>query len=347
MSYWDAPDSPPGGGVERPTDNDWKSPFDDPSNLFGELGWGTTWFSDRWLWEWQQVYELSFEASACSGTPDDWIVTVEPDTGSSPSKPQNEICGLDANQATLTVIKDSIPDDPWDKYDFLVSGPTPAGFTLQDPGVNECPEDPLCSGPQGTGAWTRADRVASTSLIASPDLGGAAYRVRELAPRPGYTVGWECKNAAVPLTATCDPARAAFDFDACSPVAASCAATGSDWADGHISCRQTDDDFATCAAAPGQRADRRLRALPGHAGDLPIHQPGQRRRRRGLPRDRERGRRSARARRRRLRGELRRRRGTVELSGREATRSSSRASSPSPTSRDGRAPSITSSSRCR
>ena len=249
VSYWDLEDnSPPGGADERASDEDWKSPFDDPSNLFGELGWGTTWFSDRWLWEWQHVYELSFQANACSGTPDDWTITWSPDTGTSPSKPRNEICGLDANQATLTVIKDSLPPDPWDKYHFLVSGPTPAGFTLQDPGVNECPEDPLCTGAQSTGAWTHADRVASTSLIASADLGGAAYRVRELTPKSGYTVGWECKNAAVPLTATCDPARAAFDFDACPPVAATCAAMDSDWADGHISCQQADDDFATCAA---------------------------------------------------------------------------------------------------
>ena len=197
--YWDVEDnSPPGGGDERPTGDDWKSPFDDPSNLFGQLGWGSTWFSDRYLWEWQHVYELSFLANGCSGTPDDWIVSWNADHASSPSKPAIEVCGLDANQATLTVIKDSVPGDPWDKYDFLVSGPTPQGFRLQDPGVNECPENPLCSSAENTGAWTHPDRVTSTGLIASPDLGGATYRVEELAPDSGYTVGWECKNVAHP-----------------------------------------------------------------------------------------------------------------------------------------------------
>ncbi len=247
--YWDVEDnSPPGGGDERPTDDDWKSPFDHQSNLFGELGWGSTWFSDRYLWEWQHVYELSFRANACSGTPDDWIVSWNAEHASSPSKPAIEICGLDANQATLTVIKDSVPADPWDKYDFLVSGPTPQGFRLQDPGSNECPGDPLCSSAENTGAWTHPDRVTSAGLIASPDLGGATYRVEELAPDSGFTVGWECKNvAASPPTSTCDPARATFDFDACPAVASTCAAPGSDWADGHISCRQTDPDFAACA----------------------------------------------------------------------------------------------------
>jgi hypothetical protein len=248
VSYWDVEDnSPPGGGDERPTDGDWKSPFTDPSNLFGQIGWGSTWFSDRYLWEWQQVYEFSFESDACSGAPDDWFVQTSLDTPASPSKRQNEICGIDANQGSLTVLKDAIPDDPWSKYEFFVAGPTPAAFTLQDPGSNECPADPLCGNPDDAGAWTHPDRITTTNMIASDSFGGATYRVQERNPAAGYTVGWECKNAAVPLASTCDPASSIFDFAACAAVAPVCAPARSDWADGYISCQESDPDFAICA----------------------------------------------------------------------------------------------------
>ena len=257
LSRWDVGDNNAAGTEERDGNEGlWTSPWPgadtasdaDPANvlcsgLTCDLGYATTWFDNENRWEWQVVYEMRWDASSCTPPdPDFFDLDFDQGTHASPNKRNFELCGDPANLGALTLIKDSLPDNPWNDFRFTVTGPTPGSIVLQDPGAAECVAGnefgaggtpAACDNPN---PWNAEDRFSWTDLVPTdnPITPRGPYRVAESAVAgtdlTGYDTRWECRNVNPTL---CTASFAAsvddpFAESECNPVATpgSCNALG-------------------------------------------------------------------------------------------------------------------------
>ena len=253
FSDWNISDNDLDGIPERTTERTWKSPFTGAGDVLvgpgcdaacQQLGYGTTWWDPIHRWEWQVVYEVRWDVSGCEPVdPDQWLLSWDENTHSSPSKEAFELCGAPDSLASLTIIKDTDVDNPWPKFAFEVQGPTPSLTSLQDWGTNECPP-PALTDPTGaplpacdnTAAWTYPDRVTFNDMIATdnPVFGGALYSIVETPAQadPVYDVSWQCKAINPSCAAAAGPG---LDYLTCPADVAEVACDATPWTGAEIS----------------------------------------------------------------------------------------------------------------
>ena len=244
FSRWDAGDSNGDGIEERDGQEDrWTSPWVIPSSGSDsgpanplcdgltpgstcDLGYATSWFDQTNMWEWQVVYEFSWDVSSCTPLDaDSFVLDFLPGTHASPSKNSFELCGDPENLGALTLIKDSVPDNPWNDFEFNVTGPSPGFAVLQDPGADECVAGNEWATCGSATPWNAEDRFSWIDLIASNNrFAPGPYVVTESAAPgtdlTGYDTSFVCRNVD---TSTCSPGFAAslddpFTDPACAAV---------------------------------------------------------------------------------------------------------------------------------